>query len=167
MTPGKCWSSQSFTAGRDFSRYERKMEMEDKWDQYILSPSMQPATKAQTPLSEGYLNTVGHQLRKLSRAFRRELDEQEILTYLEQLRDLAPEKIELACTRALQTLKRMPLIADIRELASEHSDTAHAAPSYGKHCARCQPDGWVKETHPIHGSPFKVVRRCDCQGENQ
>jgi hypothetical protein len=43
---------------------------------------------------------------------------------MEQLRDLPLDKIERACTEALKRLKRMPWIADIRELANERSTDA-------------------------------------------
>lgn len=132
--------------------------------QMSLSRLTDHATKELTPLSDEFLSTVGHQLRKLSRVFRRELDETEILTYMEQLRDLPPAKIEQACSRALQTLKRMPTIADIRELANEQGTEAVLADrGPGKFCVRCYPDGYCLDTHPFHGYPYKVARRCPCQ----
>ncbi len=140
-------------------RQERRLRVDA---QMTLSPSTVLGTKEPTALSEEFLTAVGHQLRKLGRMFRRELDEVEVLTYMEQLRDLKPDLIELACTKALQKLKRMPTIADIREMANEPSDIPAPRPDR-KHCVRCYPDGYRLETHPFLGAPYKVAVRCECQ----
>lgn len=54
-------------------------------EQAVLRRLTGPETKEPTPLSEEYLGMVGHQLRKLSRVFRRELDEMEVMTYEGQI----------------------------------------------------------------------------------
>jgi hypothetical protein len=77
-----------------------------------------------TPLSDEYLSTVGAILRKLARHFQRQLDEAAQLTYMEHLRDIPLNKLELACDSAIKKLKKMPLVADLRELANEKSEDA-------------------------------------------
>jgi hypothetical protein len=128
-----------------------------------LSRLMHSETKQPTPLSEESLQVTLAGLALLGRHFRRQLDELETQTYMQGLRDIEPRKLQHAFTRALETLKRMPLIADLRELANERSTEALMAPPAGKYCERCHPDGYILVTHPIHGAPYKVCRRCPCQ----
>ena len=85
---------------------------------------MQHAMKEPTRLSQEFLTVAGFQLRKIARHFRRQLDETEMLTYMEGLRNLQPDKIERACTRAIETMTRMPFIADLLALANERSEEA-------------------------------------------
>jgi hypothetical protein len=107
-------------------------------------------TKEPTPLSQEFLNTVGFQLRKLSRVFGRELDEMEVMTYLEQLCDLPLTKIEIACEKALKTLKRMPTIADLRDFANEQSTMAvtNSAIEYGPRTSRKEREAAAAEIGP-------------------
>jgi len=119
-----------------------------------------------TQLSEEYLATVGHALRKLARHFGKQLDEMVIMTYMEQLQDLNSEQIEAACSEAIRKLKRMPFVADLRELAQPMIDRVFNPPDYsvpGKYCQDCYPDGWKLVTHPFMGHPYKVIVRCPCQ----
>jgi hypothetical protein len=85
---------------------------------------MRHEEKPQTPLSSELLNATLKGLALLSRHFRRELDDLETQTYLQGLRDLKPAEIEKACMRALETMKRMPVIADLRELVNEKGEEA-------------------------------------------
>jgi hypothetical protein len=124
---------------------------------------MKHETKKPTPLSEESLNTILKGLALLGRHYRRQLDELETQTYMQGLRDIEPRKLQHAFTRALETLKRMPLIADLRELVNERSTEALMAPPPGKYCDDCRPDGYILVTHPIHGAWYKVCRRCPCQ----
>jgi hypothetical protein len=124
---------------------------------------MKHGTKKRTPLSEESLSTTLKGLALLGRHFRRQLDELETQTYIQGLRDIEPHRLQTAFTRALETLKRMPLIADLRELANEQSTAAVANNAPGRYCERCYPDGYILETHPRHGYPYRVARRCPCQ----
>jgi hypothetical protein len=133
-----------------------------------LRTLMKHETKKPTPLSEESLNTILKGLALLGRHYRRQLDELETQTYFQGLRDIEPRRLERAFTRALETLKRMPLIADLRELANERSTEALMAPPTGKYCERCQPDGYILEdAGPIPNAPeghrYKKARRCPCQ----
>ena len=122
-----------------------------------------PATNQPTPLSAEFLNAVGFQLRKLARMFRRNLDETEILTYMEGLRDLQIPRIEAACSKALLLLKQMPTLAHLREFASERSDEGRLESNQpqGKYCEHCAPDGWRLIPN---GQGGKWALRCRCQG---
>jgi hypothetical protein len=82
------------------------------------------AANQPTQLSSEFLVVLQFQLTKLARHFRRDLDEMELLTYIEGLRDLSPKTAECACTRALKIMKRMPVIAELRELADKRSENA-------------------------------------------
>jgi hypothetical protein len=77
-----------------------------------------------TQLSTEFLAASKFQLTKLARHFRRDLDEMELLTYVLGLRDLSPETLECACTRALETMTRMPFVAELLKLADERSENA-------------------------------------------
>ncbi len=80
--------------------------------------------KQTKPLSKEYLSEMASQLRELSNHFGVQLDETTQLTYLEKLRDLPIVKIKIACDSAIKTLKKMPLVAHLRELANEKGTDA-------------------------------------------
>jgi hypothetical protein len=68
------------------------------------------------------------------------------LTYLERLRDLPLGKILEAGDKALDRMKRMPTIADLRELANEQGETAiYQQPRYQDFA----PSGLVLEIREI------------------
>src|ERR1700730_18351609 len=105
-------------------------------EQMGLSRLMQSEMKQPTPLSEESLGNILKGLALLGRHYRRQLDDLENQTYIQGLRDIEPRRLEQAFKRALETLKRMPLIADLRELANERSTDELIAPAAGEYCAR-------------------------------
>jgi len=127
-----------------------------------LRALMQHEEKVQMRLSSESLQVTLKGLALLSRHFRRDLDELETHTYIQGLRGIPPAKLEKAITRALETMRNMPVIADLRELAD--SIPAEEAPAkMGRYCEECYPDGYVLVTSPTCGYPYKVARRCPCQ----
>lgn len=132
-------------------------------EQITLSRLMHSETKQPTPLSEESLQVTLAGLALLGRHYRRQLDDLETQTYIQGLRDIEPRKLEQAFKRALETLKRMPLIADLRELANEKGTEAVTSQPVGRYCDECRPDGYILVTHPTAGFPYKAVRRCPCQ----
>lgn len=91
-------------------------------EQFNQNPSTLSGAKKETPLREEYLNAIVPALVLLERHFRRSLDELEKQIYIDALRDLRPEQIERITKKALKTLKRMPLVADLLEFANERSE---------------------------------------------
>ena len=98
--------------------------MEQAGPEISPRPLTRSAANQPTQLSSEFLAVLRFQLTKLARHFRRDLDEMELLTYIEGLRDLSRESLERACTRALKTMTRMPFIAELRELADKRSENA-------------------------------------------
>src|SRR5215472_14016425 len=111
---GRYWIRVRRGDGVEYFEWREPMETEHSLKHLINS-----RTKEQTPLSEEYLSVVGHLIRKLARHHGKQLDEMQILIYLEGLRDIPIERIEIACGNALRTLKKMPMLADLRELATK------------------------------------------------
>ncbi len=95
-------------------------EQEEKF----LSRLTKFESKQTKPLSQEYLSEMAFQLLELSNHFGVQLDETTQLTYLEKLRDLPIVKIKIACDSAIKTLKKMPLVAHLRELANEKGTDA-------------------------------------------
>src|SRR5579859_5698144 len=111
-----------------------------------MSPraSMQSDEKKPTPLPEESLRTIVESVSLLARHFRRELDEFEMQTYVTALRDQTPEQVSLACQRALLTLKRMPLIADLRELANPKTDNVISLPYWKR-----EPESYAPKDYQV------------------
>jgi hypothetical protein len=134
-----------------------------------LSRLMQHGTKEPTPLSEEFLSVVGHNLRKLARHHRRQLDEMELLTYMEGLRDLPLSKLQDAFSKGLLKWKKMPTVPEIRELVNEQAEFIPTNdPAPGKFCENCYPDGYIlvdagQVPRGPEGYRYKKVRRCPCQ----
>lgn len=86
------------------------------------NPSTLFAGKKETPLQESYISAILVALAKLERHYRCSLDELEKQIYIDGLRDLRPEQIERITQKLLDTLKRMPKIADFKELANQRTE---------------------------------------------
>jgi hypothetical protein len=90
-------------------------------EQAVLAHLMQHDERARTPLSNELLQVTLEELTLLSRHFRRDLDEMETHTYVQGLRGVPPLKLKKAIRRALETMKRMPMIANLCELVRDAS----------------------------------------------
>jgi hypothetical protein len=91
-----------------------------------IEPSNEP--KATWPSSRNTAQ-LAEQLVILAEAFGESLTAPRLRIYVEDLEDLAPEQLSMACVRARRELKFFPRISEIRELAGaspESSDDAEA-----------------------------------------
>jgi len=114
----------------------------------------------------------------LARHFRRELDEFEMQTYVTGLRDQTPERVALACQRALTTMKRMPVLAELRELANQKTENVLSLPYWKREPIEYATSGLMVEIRDIgqqiardrYGKPYSELSSdelLDCAGEAQ
>ena len=131
-------------------------------EQARLDHLIASGTNGPKKLSNEYVSELLRLLNRLGRMFRRELDEEEAVLYLESLADLSLESLEIACDTALKRSKRFPTAAELREYAAPKSDPLSGQSGSRRYCEACEPDGWVLEKYFANGREYRRVRRCSC-----
>ena len=118
-------------------------------------------------LNEELVSACNRMLTTLADHFRRQLSEEERLTYLNGLCDLPIARLETAGIKALRTCKKMPVLAELLEFANERIELVVTA-SAPSTCGRCVAGYVHVDCGPIPGlehrpkARYRKVRPCEC-----